>query len=230
MGGKRYFWDVGADTARLSANAVRSDCVMGCASSTPAKVGPNVAAAPEEPSQAPRRQGSSLQNRPVSQRGDDGYAAFISHVKAEASMEARFLQTELEGLFQKRVFLDSDDLRDLRKLQDHVRECDCFILVQSASVLTRPYCLLELCVAIDANKPIVGVSLTGAYAYDFAAAQTLLAHLDTQLAPADSEKGRGLSSDERRPGSAGLPLAAPRAARSCSTRAPPRCCAPTAST
>ena len=105
---------------------------MGCASSTPTKVGPNVAAAPEEPSQAPRRQGSSLQNRPVSQRGDDGYAAFISHVKAEASMEARFLQTELEGLFQKRVFLDSDDLRDLRKLQDHVRECDCFILVQSA--------------------------------------------------------------------------------------------------
>ena len=145
-------------------------------------------------------------------------------------MEARFLQTELEGLFQKRVFLDSDDLRDLRKLQDHVRECDCFILVQSASVLTRPYCLLELCVAIDANKPIVGVSLTGAYAYDFAAAQTLLAHLDTLLAPADSEKGRGLSSDERRPGSAGLPLVTPRAARSCSTRAPPRCCAPTAST
>jgi hypothetical protein len=81
---------------------------------------------------------------------------------------------EHPGLFGKRVFLDSDDLRDLRKLQDHVRECDVFLLVQSASVLTRPYCLLELCVAIDAGKPIVGVSLSGAYAYDFAAAQALL--------------------------------------------------------
>lgn len=126
------------------------------------------------------RQVSNLSHRP-SLSSDEGFAAFISHVKAEASMEARFLQTELEGLFGKRVFLDSDDLRDLRKLQDHVRECDVFLLVQSASVLTRPYCLLELCVAIDAGKPIVGVSLSGAYAYDFAAAQALLTHLDTQL-------------------------------------------------
>ena len=29
-----------------------------------------------------------------------------------------------------------------------MRECDVFLLVQSTSVLTRPYCLLELCVAI----------------------------------------------------------------------------------
>ena len=116
---------------------------------------------------------------------------------------AELITLEHPGLFGKRVFLDSDDLRDLRKLQDHVRECDVFLLVQSASVLTRPYCLLELCVAIDAGKPIVGVSLSGAYAYDFAAAQArprtpwqaarsdpnpnpdptqaLLTHLDTQL-------------------------------------------------
>ena len=116
---------------------------------------------------------------------------------------AELTTLEHPGLFGKRVFLDSDDLRDLRKLQDHVRECDVFLLVQSASVLTRPYCLLELCVAIDAGKPIVGVSLSGAYAYDFAAAQArprtpwqaarsdpnpnpdptqaLLTHLDTQL-------------------------------------------------
>ena len=151
---------------------------MGCGASTPSKY-----AAPTgepSPSRAVQRQSSNLSNRP-SEGSHEGFAAFISHAKAEASMEARFLQTELEGLFQKRVFLDSDDLRDLRKLQDHVRECDVFLLVQSASVLTRPYCLLELCVAIEAGKPIVGVSLSGAYAYDFAAAQALLTHLDTQL-------------------------------------------------
>ena len=155
---------------------------MGCASSTPTKVGPNVAAAPEEPSQAPRRQGSSLQNRPVSQRGDDGYAAFISHVKAEASMEARFVQGELETAFGQRIFLDSDDLRTLSDLTTHVRESDVLVLVQSKSVLTRPYCIQELCAAIDNYVPILGVSLTsGAFAYDFGGASAFLECLDIEL-------------------------------------------------
>ena len=43
------------------------------------------------------RQASNLSHRPALS-SDEGFAAFISHVKAEASMEARFLQTELEGL------------------------------------------------------------------------------------------------------------------------------------
>lgn len=45
------------------------------------------------------------------------YGCFLSHFKAEAAMEARFLQTELESLLGKPCFLDSDDLRDLRLLQ-----------------------------------------------------------------------------------------------------------------
>jgi hypothetical protein len=43
-----------------------------------------------------QRQSSNLANRP-SVGSHEGFAAFISHAKAEASMEARFLQTELEG-------------------------------------------------------------------------------------------------------------------------------------
>ena len=38
------------------------------------------------------------------------YAAFVSHMKAEAAMEARFLQIELESQTGEHVFLDSDDL------------------------------------------------------------------------------------------------------------------------
>ena len=39
------------------------------------------------------------------------YAAFVSHFKAEAAMEARWLQTELTNALNRKVFLDSDDLQ-----------------------------------------------------------------------------------------------------------------------
>lgn len=96
-------------------------------------------------------------------------------------MEARFLQTELETKMKEKVFLDSDDLRDLRQLMDHVRESKALILIQSAKVLERPYCLLELVAAIDAGVPIVGVALQGTNAYDFATSSRFLQHLDSYL-------------------------------------------------
>lgn len=48
---------------------------------------------------------------------DCKYAAFISHYKSEAAMEARFLKGELEERLNAPVFLDSDDLRNLNQLQ-----------------------------------------------------------------------------------------------------------------
>ena len=96
------------------------------------------------------------------------YAAFVSHMKAEASMEARFVQGELETAFGQRIFLDSDDLRTLSDLTTHVRESDVLVLVQSKSVLTRPYCLLELLTACQHGVPIVGVCLSKhSFPYDF---------------------------------------------------------------
>ena len=111
------------------------------------------------------------------------YAAFVSHMKAEAAMEARFLQIELESQTGEHVFLDSDDLRNLDKLVDHVKAARVLILVQTKSVLTRPYCLLEVLTAIDEGIPIVGVTVAGRPndAYDFAETSTLLTHLDTLL-------------------------------------------------
>jgi hypothetical protein len=110
------------------------------------------------------------------------FAAFISHMKAEASMEARFVQAELEALLSRRVFLDSDDLRDLSQLTQHVRESEVLILVQSKSVLTRPYCLIELMAAFEENVPIVGLCLERhSFPYDFAASSSFLTHLDTAL-------------------------------------------------
>ena len=52
------------------------------------------------------------------------YAAFVSHYKLEAAMEARFVQMELEKKLDRLVFLDSDDLRSLTQLQvPHLATC-----------------------------------------------------------------------------------------------------------
>lgn len=98
-------------------------------------------------------------------RGGKEYVSFVSHFKMEAATDARLLQMELEKILQRKVFLDSDDLKDLTQLSQHVtNDCECLLLVQSSGVLTRPYCLLELYRAIEGNVPIIGVNLRGQFA------------------------------------------------------------------
>ena len=114
------------------------------------------------------------------------FAAFVSHAKAEAAMEARFVQTWLEERLSARVFLDSDNLRDLTQLERHVKESAVLVLIQSRSVLTRPWCVLELLTAIKYQVPIVGLCLVGVgRAYDFADAAHWLTNLDTELEDSD---------------------------------------------
>ena len=59
-------------------------------------------------------------------------------------MEARYLQTALEESFGRRVFLDSDDLHDLTRLREAVVQSDVLVLLQSARVLERPWCRIEI--------------------------------------------------------------------------------------
>ena len=60
-----------------------------------------------------------------------------------------------------------------------MRESACVLMVQTRSILTRPYCVVELVTAIDAGVPIVGVSVaSGAFAYDFAEMKRFMTHLD----------------------------------------------------
>ena len=86
---------------------------MGCTSSKPAE------AAGKEPSPRPRPRDAA------------GFACFLSHYKVEAATEARWLQQELEAATARRCFLDSDDLKDLSRLRDHVRESACVLMVQT---------------------------------------------------------------------------------------------------
>ena len=96
-------------------------------------------------------------------------------------MEARFIQTQLEARCGRSVFLDSDDLRDLRDLPTHVGSSDVLVVLQSKTLLRRPFCLLELHAAISRRVPIVAVCLAGPNGYDFDEGSEFMAHLDTRL-------------------------------------------------
>ena len=127
--------------------------------------------------------GMKSKRRSIDERGS--YFAFVSHMKAEAAMEARFLQIELEQLQEDElVFLDSDDLRDLTKLVAHVKKSRCLILVQTRKVLTRPYCILEVLTAIESRIPIVCVTVGGKPAdqsYNFEEMAQLMTWMDSEL-------------------------------------------------
>lgn len=112
------------------------------------------------------------------------FAAFVSHAKAEAAMEARFVQSWLEEQLGQSVFIDSDDLRDLGQLKQHVRDSACIVLIQSKNVLTRPYCLIELLTAIEYGVPIVGLCLCGVGVraqYNYAEAAHFLSNIDAEF-------------------------------------------------
>ena len=138
-----------------------------------------------------RRKLSSIdagRRRPSREGADGGYLAFVSHMKAEAAMEARFLQIELEAISSKEgddeiVFLDSDDLRDLSKLITHVRQSRALILVLTRKVLTRPYCIIEVLTAIESRIPIVCVTVAGKPndAYNFEEMSQMMQWMDSEL-------------------------------------------------
>jgi len=159
---------------------------MGCAQSAE-RVAPKSGAAGGAVTEVAQRRASY---------NDSGFHAFLSHYKVEAATEARWLQEQLEPKLDGRAFLDSDDLNDLSKLTQHVRDSKCLLLLQTRSVLTRPWCLLELKTAIDEGVPIVGVSIvSGASPYDFAQAGSLMAHLDTLLPDGKAQDAEALGID-----------------------------------
>ena len=91
--------------------------------------------------------------------GGKKFACFLSHHKGACAMEARFMKEHLMRLTNKNVFLDSDDLKDLGKLTTHVTNSDTLVVMQSAEVYQRPWCLLEMYTAIEENVPIIAINM-----------------------------------------------------------------------
>lgn len=96
-------------------------------------------------------------------------AIFLSHFKNEAAAEARVLKTELQRVLQLGtgdVFLDADNLSDLRKLLDSVADSDAVFLLYTKHVLSRPWCIAELHAAVQNDVPIIVVKIENAFKLD----------------------------------------------------------------
>eukprot|EP00811_Abedinium_folium_P033002 NODE_599_length_2896_cov_6.040087.p1 GENE.NODE_599_length_2896_cov_6.040087~~NODE_599_length_2896_cov_6.040087.p1 ORF type:complete len:820 (-),score=148.86 NODE_599_length_2896_cov_6.040087:435-2675(-) len=96
--------------------------------------------------------------------GGSGSFIFISHYKVEAGTEAALMQHDLERIMDTRnlkapIFLDSDNLQDLRQLKKHVARSQNFVLLLTRHVLTRPWVLVEIVTAAKAGVQIVPVEV-----------------------------------------------------------------------
>ena len=88
------------------------------------------------------------------------FACFLSHFKVEAGSDARYLKDLLQRMLGCPVFLDSNELADLRHLfGDGVHQSDTLVLLGTENVLTRPWCLLELWESVKEGVPVVVVSM-----------------------------------------------------------------------
>lgn len=108
------------------------------------------------------------------------YTAFLSHYKAECASTARYLHDLLQKMLGTEAYLDSSSLSDLRTLFDvGLRASDTLVLLASRSVLTRPWCLLELWEASLAAIPVVVLDVHAGF--DRADARHLLMNLESEL-------------------------------------------------
>jgi hypothetical protein len=73
------------------------------------------------------------------------YVCFLSHFKAEAAAEARYLKDSLDRMTGCHAYLDSSTLADLRELfASGVDVSEVLVLMLTPGLLTRPWCLLEI--------------------------------------------------------------------------------------
>jgi len=96
----------------------------------------------------------------------DEHFIFLSHFKQEAGTEAALLLESLDKViqqddkspaadFESPVFLDSETLNDLSSLNKHVIQSHNIVVLLTSKVFTRPWCIVELVLAIRAGTHIV---------------------------------------------------------------------------
>ena len=120
--------------------------------------------------------------------GSRQWACFLSHYKTEAGETAKILKdVYLSRMLRGRspphspvnIFLDSDNLTNLGDLSDAVMNSDILIVLASASVLTRPWCLFEIYVAMAHNVPVFFLPLSRE-GFSFEQAATTVQNLEEE--------------------------------------------------
>ena len=110
------------------------------------------------------------------------YAAFLSHYKMEAGMEARYLRDLLQKMLKQPCFLDSQNLMNLKDLFGNgLQRSDVLVLLATKNVLRRPYCLLELWVAQRTGVPIVILDISGQKEISWAEVKHVLGNIENAL-------------------------------------------------
>ena len=109
------------------------------------------------------------------------FSCFLSHYKKEAGSDARYLHDILTTVLGHEVFLDSNNLSDLRHLfHNGVHISDCVVLLATKDVLTRPWCLLEMHQAVSHGIPII-ILPVAQKDFDWEDARHLIENLEAQL-------------------------------------------------
>ena len=132
---------------------------------------------------------TDLQQRSHDESAAKKFAGFLSHFKHECGTEARLVQVQLKPILQRDplaagtsdVFLDSDDLSDLRNLLNHVKQSEVLVILQSKGVLTRPWVIAELYTAVTNAVPIVALNVRNSYSYNYAEALDFLMFFDQEI-------------------------------------------------
>merc|ERR1712032_39426 len=100
----------------------------------------------------------------------DDHFIFLSHYKKEAGTDAALMRHEIDALtnldsmsparqFGVPVFLDSEDLADLKELQLCVRRSHNLVVLLTKNVLLRPWVMVEIATAIAAGVRVLPVLL-----------------------------------------------------------------------
>ena len=117
------------------------------------------------------------------------FACFLSHFKAEAGSDARYLYDLLASITETSVYLDSTRLTDLHTLfTEGVHKSEVIVLLATENVLTRPWCLLELYEAGRLGIPVIPLGLEKVHRtphtkpkFDLLEARHFLNNLETML-------------------------------------------------
>merc|ERR1719424_880676 len=95
-------------------------------------------------------------------RQGNRYCMFLSHFKVEAGSDARYLSDLIKRMTGCAGYLDSNDLVDLRTLfNEGVLKSDVLVILATKSVLTRPWCLMEMWEAAVNEIPVVLFPVVG---------------------------------------------------------------------
>ena len=109
------------------------------------------------------------------------YAAFLSHYKEQAGMEARYLRDLLQKMLRQQIYLDSQNLLNLNDLFVRgIARSDTLVLLATKDVFMRPYCLLELWCAQRVGVPIVVLEVAGRH-FEWATAHRICTDIAAAL-------------------------------------------------